>query len=229
MVAVTGTVRVREDDITVSCIEAAEFTPAAAPEPEPAPETSAPPPASPTASVELRETPPSAERYAAGNGAGAETPATSSSSPTSSSPTGGNGAADPAPTVPSQNGGGAASQAAAASTAVNGASRNGNGATKPASALARSAPAEPAVPRRVNLKIRESDSPADDKMMLNDVKRILLDHAGEDDVTLEISSRGSVYRMDWTPIKVSASDELARELSEALGESGGASVESAAR
>ena len=237
LVAVTGTVRVREDDITVSCIEAAEFTPAAAPEPESAPETSAPPPASPPASVELRETPPPAERYAAaGNGAGAETPPARaetppapSSSPASSSPTGGNGAAAPAPPASSQNGGGAAAAPAAASTAVNGASRNGSGATKPASALARSAPAEPAVPRRVNLKIRESDSPADDKMMLNDVKRILLDHAGEDDVTLEISSRGSVYRMDWTPIKVSASDKLARELSAALGESGGASVELAAR
>ena len=62
-------------------------------------------------------------------------------------------------------------------------------------------------------------------MLLNDVKRILLDHAGEDVVTLEIASRGSVYLMEWTPIKVSASDALARALSDALGESGGASVE----
>ena len=221
IVALSGTVRVREDEITISCIEAAEFTPETAPE-APAPEAAAPS-ASPPTSAEVRETPPPAERYAAGSGNGAseESPPSPAERSPSSSPSNGNGATTQSPA--SQNGGGAAADS---SPAVNGASSNGSGATaKPAPSLARSAPAAPAVPMRVNLKIKESDNAAEDKMLLNDVKRILLDHAGEDVVTLEIASRGSVYLMEWTPIKVSASDALARALSDALGESGGASVE----
>ena len=85
------------------------------------------------------------------------------------------------------------------------------------------------MPQRLNLKLTQSDNAADDQMMLDDVKRILLDYAGSDEVTLEIAADGHIYRMEWPPIRVTASDELAEKLTDILGESGSAILEAVAR
>jgi hypothetical protein len=69
----------------------------------------------------------------------------------------------------------------------------------------------------------------DDQMMLDDLKRILLEYTGTDEVTLEISADGHIYRMEWPPIRVTASDELAGKLNQVLGESGSVMLEAAAR
>ena len=85
------------------------------------------------------------------------------------------------------------------------------------------------MPQRLNLRLRQSDNAVDDQMMLDDVKRILLDYMGDDEVTLEIAADGHIYRMEWPPIRVNASDELAEKLTEVMGNSGSAILEAAAR
>ena len=77
----------------------------------------------------------------------------------------------------------------------------------------------------LNLRIRESDSPVDDQMLLDDVKRLLLDYSGGDPVMLEIAAGGTLYRLEWSTIQVNACDELADRVQEALGESGSASLQ----
>ena len=226
--AISGTVRVREDDITVSCVDAAEFTPAAQSESD-----APPPPSSPAPSPSAGEVGESPSPYSNGGGevrAPAPSSANGAAASNGSDSASANGAAKTPARVPAANGAAPSPNGGNASGGANGA--NG-AASQPAPGLARSKPApglahsKPTVPMRVNLKMRESDNPSEDQMMLNDVKRILLAHAGEDDVILEIASGGSVYRLEWTPIKVSATDSLATELSAALGDSGGATLEEA--
>ena len=97
-----------------------------------------------------------------------------------------------------------------------------NGHSKPATGLAHS---QAQVPHRLNLRIRETDSAVDDQMMLDDVKRKLLDYEGKDEVMLEIASGGAIYRMEWASIQVSVCDELTDELSSILEGAGSVSVE----
>jgi len=77
---------------------------------------------------------------------------------------------------------------------------------------------------RLNLRIRETDEPDTDKFLLEDVKRLLLEYQGQDEVMLEIAAKGRVITMEWTMVKVSASPELESRLQELLGDSGRASV-----
>ena len=81
------------------------------------------------------------------------------------------------------------------------------------------------LPQRLSLKIRESDNPIDDQLMLDDIKRLLLEHSGADTVMLEISAQGSVYRMEWSPMRVKVSDDLAGRVRDVLGDSGTVAVE----
>ena len=81
------------------------------------------------------------------------------------------------------------------------------------------------LPQRLCLKIKESDNSLDDQMMLDDVKRLLLEHSGTDTVILEISAQGTIYRMEWPPMRVKASDALAVEVRKVLGDSGSVTVE----
>jgi DNA polymerase-3 subunit alpha len=80
--------------------------------------------------------------------------------------------------------------------------------------------------RRLNLRIRESDQPADDGRLLDDVKRLLLEHQGEDEVRLEIASNGLLVTLDWPLVRVNASPELEDQLRQILGEAGAVTLES---
>ena len=80
--------------------------------------------------------------------------------------------------------------------------------------------------KKLVLFIKETEHPQHDKMLLDDVKRLLLGSAGSDDVGLEIESRGSLVVMDWKPVKVDASEELQQNLKNALGDYGDVSVQS---
>ena len=102
---------------------------------------------------------------------------------------------------------------------------NGTHADSPVPTLAHS---KPIVPQRLNLRIRESGNPIDDSMMLDDIKRLLLDHGGSDQVMLEIVAQGYVYRLEWAPIRVTASEDLATQIEQVIGASGSVRVESAA-
>ena len=189
-VAVTGTVRVRDDEISISCTEAALFTP--------------------------------------------DTPADAAPMPTASAPTAGALSPKPAP-APIQAAQPKAEErpkvaerkdeAYTANGASNGATAkppvaNGNGAA--ATGLART---RQKAPQMLNLRIRESDSPVDDQVLLDDVKRLLLDYSGGDPVMLEIAAGGKLYRLEWSTIQVNACDELADRVQETLGESGSASLQ----
>tara|TARA_Y100001001_G_C7949643_1_gene288552 strand:- start:281 stop:1153 length:873 start_codon:yes stop_codon:yes gene_type:complete len=80
--------------------------------------------------------------------------------------------------------------------------------------------------KKLVLFIKETEHPQHDKMLLDDVKRLLLGSAGSDDVGLEIESRGSLVVMDWKPVKVDASEELQENLKNTLGDYGDVSVQS---
>ena len=62
--------------------------------------------------------------------------------------------------------------------------------------------------------------------MLDDVKRLLLEHVGEDEVSLEIAANGQVFKMEWSMVKVEANHDLTASLKDLLGDSGDANVES---
>ena len=115
---------------------------------------------------------------------------------------------------------GASNGAAVKPPATNGNATNGNGAA--ATGLAHS---RAKTPQMLNLRIRESDSPVDDQVLLDDVKRLLLDYSGADPVMLEIAADGKLYRLEWAAIQVNACDELADRISLTLGESGSASLQ----
>ena len=198
IVVIGGGVRVREDEISINCNDAGEYS---------VPGESS-------------------------NGSGATyIPSVSETSEEPAS----NGNAAPTHTV-KENGAGyanerpAAPEPVAATSEKNGSadplpSANGpdsNGDAKPATGLAHS---QVQVPHRLNLRIRESKNAVDDQMMLDDVKRILLSYEGKDEVTLEIASGGTIYRMEWSPIQVALCDELTERLSETLEGSGTVTVE----
>jgi DNA polymerase-3 subunit alpha len=111
---------------------------------------------------------------------------------------------------------------------VNEATAGANAADRPAVANGTSeqAPdvANGAGSYRLNLRIRESDEPDSDKFLLEDVKRLLLEYRGQDEVMLEIAAKGRVITMEWSMVRVSASPELESRLQELLGDSGRASV-----
>jgi hypothetical protein len=99
--------------------------------------------------------------------------------------------------------------------------------TAPTPAAAASlAHSEMAVAHRLNLRMRESDDPTADRMLLDDLKRVLLEHDGKDEVTLEIAARGQVYMLEWPMVKVDVSEDLMDQLRRLLGESGRVTVES---
>ena len=85
----------------------------------------------------------------------------------------------------------------------------------------------PVVHNQLSLMIRETDSPVDDQMMLDDVKRLLLEYSGSDQVMLEIAAQGQIHRLEWTSIQVNACDELRNRLEEVLADSGSVSLQPA--
>ena len=89
------------------------------------------------------------------------------------------------------------------------------------------APAQSAneTPRRLNLRIRETNQPVDDRTMLDDVMRLLLAYRGDDEVNLEIATEGHIVTMEWSMVRVTATSELEERLEELLGTAGEVSVE----
>ena len=101
----------------------------------------------------------------------------------------------------------------------------------PAPSAAADGPAgeyEPNGPMRLHLLIRESDRPKDDQRLFDDVKRLLLENQGEDEIRLEIASNGRLFTLDWPLVRVNASRELEGDLSEMLGQAGRVTLESVA-
>ncbi|MCH8187005.1 MAG: DNA polymerase III subunit alpha, partial [Chloroflexi bacterium] len=92
-------------------------------------------------------------------------------------------------------------------------------------ALAPRADDAPRSMRRLNLRIRETGQVEADQILLDDVKRILLEFRGDDEVSLEIATDGRIVTLEWPPVQVDACAELEQRLNDVLGEAGRISVE----
>ena len=80
---------------------------------------------------------------------------------------------------------------------------------------------------QLTVRIRETDSEADDQLLLADVKALLLEHQGEDPVRLEIARDERVVVLDWPILKVNICSPLEEGLKEVLGGTGQVRVEEA--
>ena len=78
----------------------------------------------------------------------------------------------------------------------------------------------PSANKQLVIRLREGVDENKDREMLDDIKTALVEHQGEEDVTLEISVEGRLITMDWPMLKVTINDDLERSLKEYVGESG---------
>ena len=186
MVAAAGTVRVREDQVSISCTDAGIFSP------------------DPDLSDDQASTPEETKPPEAAVSEARDTAATYNERVK----------------VEEEREHGQQST----SGAVNGASTQPTQVNGDAPGLAHS---RPVVPNQLNLKIRETDNHVDDQMILDDVKRLLLEYSGTDQVVLEIAAQGHIYRLEWSAIQVDACDELRDRLQGVLAGSGSVSVQPA--
>ena len=196
-VALAGTVRVREDQISISCTNAGLFSPD---EIEPQPQESAN-----TSPHEIAAQPQESANTSPPAAIASEThdPEATYSE---------NMEQEPEHTELSTNG------------TVNGVSSQPAPVIDQAPSLAHS---RPVVSNQLNLRIRETDDPLNDQMILDDVKRLLLDYSGTDQVMLEIAAQGHIYRLEWSAVQVDACDELRDRLQATLAGSGSVSVQPA--
>ena len=77
----------------------------------------------------------------------------------------------------------------------------------------------------MSVRIRETDQPVEDGQLLDDVRRLLLEHRGADDVHLQIVTQSRIVTLDWSPVKVSVSPELEQGLRDLVGGPDGVWVE----
>ena len=61
--------------------------------------------------------------------------------------------------------------------------------------------------------------------MLEDVKRLLLEYRGDDEVNLEIATKGHIITLEWPMVRVNACAELEQQLQDLLGSSGQVSIQ----
>ena len=80
-------------------------------------------------------------------------------------------------------------------------------------------------PRRLKLRIRESDQPTDDQRLLEDVSSLLVEYRGEDEVSLEIAIDGRIVTLDWPLARVRICAPLEEGLQTLLGPAGDVSIE----
>ena len=77
----------------------------------------------------------------------------------------------------------------------------------------------------MNVRFQETGHSARDQALLDDVKLLLLEHHGDDSVSLEIATEGRIVTLDWPLVRVNADAVLERRLGVLLGASGRVSVE----
>ena len=80
-------------------------------------------------------------------------------------------------------------------------------------------------PRRLRLRIRETDDTEGDQDRLEEVRRLLLEFPGQDEVGLEVASNGQVVTLAWDVVRVGLCDELEQGIRAIIGEAGMVSVE----
>ena len=80
--------------------------------------------------------------------------------------------------------------------------------------------------KKLILHIRESGSTLDDQSLIDDIKTVLLNSSGNDEVGLEIETESTIVIMDWQPVKVQVTQDLQNELNQILGDQGKVSIQS---
>ena len=83
--------------------------------------------------------------------------------------------------------------------------------------------------RRLTLRIKETDQPQDDQLLLEEVSRLLLENRGEDEVGLEVALDGSIVTLEWPLLRVNIGPLLERDLKQLLGTAGHFSIEESTR
>ena len=78
--------------------------------------------------------------------------------------------------------------------------------------------------KKLNIRLDETGQLVSDRILLEDVLRILMEYLGEDQVQLEIASKGKVVTLEWPNIRIHASEELEKQLSVLIGEQGSVST-----
>ena len=173
-VTVVGTVRARDDRVSISCVSASQYT---------MPEEDRP--ASDLGEVDGHVGPPSA-----------------------------------APAVPQAAGAGIEAQPSSASETSTG-SRGADQDTGPQ----RAAETGVAGARRLSLRIRETGESTNDQRLLDEVRRLLLEYRGDDEVSLEIAIDRRIFTLEWPLVHVDICPELEQALRELLGPAGRVSIE----
>ena len=177
LVTITGTVRVREEQISISCANASEY-----------------------------KVPDAADAAASVGGEGYALSEAGYSNGANRAPVS-NGAAQPQNNV---------------SSIAEKSASNGYGERAAAQTSGRTL-------QRLSLRIRETDTPIKDNYLLEDVKRLLLEYRGEDEVNLQIVSDGRIITLEWPLVRVDACPQLQEQLRKILGDAGQVFVESIAR
>jgi hypothetical protein len=80
-------------------------------------------------------------------------------------------------------------------------------------------------PRRLTLRIRETDRPTDDHQVLESLSRVLLEYRGDDNVSLEIATNGRLVTLEWPLVNVNICPPLEQGLRDVLGSGGQVLVE----
>ena len=80
--------------------------------------------------------------------------------------------------------------------------------------------------KKLILHIRESGSTLDDQSLIDDIKTVLLNSSGNDEVGLELETESTIVVMDWQPVKVKVTQDLQDELNQILGDQGKVSIQS---
>ena len=257
LISVTASVRVRDDQVSLSCIDAQEVeipaTTAAAPTAKPA-APAAVPTSKPVATVAAEPTAPPSPNgngYAPAEPAPAYTPASDTSdlskvadasaaayTPTPAAPAAEpprtNGSAAHPPSEPSQPAADAADPAKSAlpqttvsAPAVDANANGANGTALPSSEVNGNGSAHSNGPAN-HLTLRlRETSPDRDRRLLFDVKNLLMDYSGECEVILEIATAGHIVVMDWPMVKVDAGPILVERLQQLIGASGEAHIHAA--
>ena len=79
---------------------------------------------------------------------------------------------------------------------------------------------ESTTPRHLAVRLQESDEPADDARLLDDIVRLLLEYRGDDSVVMEVATDGRIVTLEWPLVKVRICPDLEAELTSLMGGSG---------
>ncbi len=71
--------------------------------------------------------------------------------------------------------------------------------------------------KKLNIRLDETGQLISDRTLLEDVLRMLMEYLGEDQIQLEIASKGKVVTLEWPNIRIQASGELEKQLSALIG------------